>query len=342
MTWQSFSGNIFWDGEMRKGTLHLGRDGSVSFTGEPDTGSRKGTIVPAFINAHTHIGDSFIGREPEGDLAHIVGPNGFKHRMLSSVDDATAISGMIESIETMKRTGTASFIDFRESGIRGANMLRQADPSGKMSIILSRPSSSEEGRTLIKFTSGFGMSSVSDHDTELLRELREICRKEGRIFAIHFAEASEENEDLALSLSPDLIVHCIKTSDNFLDEISRRGTRVAITPRSNTFFGIHADYSRFLDHGIRLMIGTDNCMITAPDMFEEMDFLYRIQRSRGYIEPGAILRMATETPIDFLRDFNIDVPRSYIFYPGLFLSEYEIIVKGGHFQREILRTRHMD
>ena len=333
-----FSGNIYWNGAIRKGSLAVNEDGTARFSPELSSEGRKGTLLPSFINGHTHIGDSFVVSEPEGTLAEIVGPGGFKHRMLASADENDIIRSMSSSIELMKSTGTSGFLDFRESGIRGVELLRKADSEQKMSVILSRPSTASEGEDLILTTSGFGMSAISDHNFDLLMDLRKICRKNKKIFAIHFSEATEENEEMALSLSPDLLVHCLKVSDDFLSSIRKLDIPVAVTPRSNSFYGLHADYSRFLRNGVRLMLGTDNCMVTAPDMFGEMDFLYRRQRSNGYISPSEILKMATDTPRWFLSKFGIHPPSEYLFFPDRFLNEYELILRGGYISREKIKV----
>ena len=43
----------------------------------------EGIILPAFVNAHTHIGDSVAKEPPDMPLVDLVGPRGFKHRVLA-------------------------------------------------------------------------------------------------------------------------------------------------------------------------------------------------------------------------------------------------------------------
>ena len=51
----------------------------------------KGLIVPTFVNAHTHIGDSFIKKKHiklPRNIEELVGPpNGLKHRLLNVASD---------------------------------------------------------------------------------------------------------------------------------------------------------------------------------------------------------------------------------------------------------------
>ena len=333
-----FSGKVYWDGALRDGSLQITDEGRISFSEDLIAGGRKGTVIPSFINGHTHVGDSFINLEPKGNLAEIVGPGGFKHRMLVSANEKDVTRSMEASIHIMKATGTSAFIDFRESGLKGAELLKRSDARTGMAVILSRPSSVSEGEELISFTDGFGMSAISDHNFDLLKDLRQICRRNNRIFAIHFSEASKENEDMALSLSPDLLVHCLQASDEFLTKIHSMGIPVAITPRSNSFYGLSSNYSRLLKKGVKLLLGTDNCMVTAPDMFGEMDFLYRKQRTKGYISPSEILKMVTGNPRAFLSKFGVRVPDEYTFFPDIQMTEYELILRGGYISREKIKV----
>jgi len=78
-----------------------------------------GLIVPTFVNAHTHIGDSFI-REKDVKLPFIrekdvklpknieelvAPPNGLKHKLLNQASEGEIIDGMKKSIGEMKKTG---------------------------------------------------------------------------------------------------------------------------------------------------------------------------------------------------------------------------------------------
>lgn len=333
---RKFTGKIFWEGELRDGTLYLNGE-NVSFDEAMDSSAPKGTLIPSFINSHTHIGDSFIGTEPVGSLSEIVGPNGLKHRMLNSTETGIIRKYMRESLEIMKETGTSTFMDFRESGLKGVSLLNNIGVKYPEKVVLGRPSSIEEGETMINMVDGFGMSSISDHNLDMLKELRNICRKEKKIFAIHFSEGNPENTDEIFELSPDLVVHCIFTDEDFLLSAQKRGMSISITPRSNVFYGIRADYSRFYDGGLKVMLGTDNCMVASPDMFSEMDFIYRLQRDKMRIDPREILRSVLSNPRLFLAEHGKQPDRNLIFFPNKLLTEYEIIIKGRHLRNELIR-----
>ncbi len=236
-----------------------------------------GIVVPPFFNAHTHLGDSFIKRVPAGTIEDIVGPGGYKHRMLESAPDETMIEGMRKSMKTMISTGTLGFADFREGGIKGVELLKKAVNGLPIKpAILSRPveGTDEEIDALLEISDGFGMSSISDHDFEFLRMLSEKAHKNGKIFAIHFSERIREDIGKLLDLKPDFIVHAIETTGEDMDAIAEARIPVVICPRSNCFFGKTPKFCELLEHGIEVHLGTDNGMLAEPDMLEELRFLH--------------------------------------------------------------------
>ncbi|GAH12171.1 unnamed protein product, partial [marine sediment metagenome] len=58
----------------------------------------KGLIVPTLVNAHTHIGDSFIRKRnlklPRNVEDLVAPPDGLKHRLLKEASDLEIIGGM--------------------------------------------------------------------------------------------------------------------------------------------------------------------------------------------------------------------------------------------------------
>ena len=85
-------------------------------------------VCPSFINAHVHIGDSIIKDEGYGmSLSDMVKPpNGIKHVALSNADDEDLVDAMKSSMWEMVNSGITHFIDYREGGIKGVKLLREA------------------------------------------------------------------------------------------------------------------------------------------------------------------------------------------------------------------------
>ena len=123
-----------------------------------------------------------------------------------------------------------------------------------------------------------------------------LVQERGKIFSIHASEWVREDMDYVLSLNPDFIVHCIEADSNDLDRISRMKIPVAVTPRSNYFYGKKPDYSKFLDHEIDMMLGTDNVMVSTPDIYAEMDFMYKVEKTFNRISPEQIVKMVFLNP----------------------------------------------
>ena len=320
-------GSIYINGKFRDGVLRS-IDGKMEFHEEGKNGEQKGTLIPLPVNSHTHVGDSFVREEPFGDLAQVVGPNGFKLRKLAEANQKEIMEGMRRSLIFMRNTGTGTFIDFRESNLAGTLMLNSVKVKGIKKIILGRAANPEEAIKVLNIADGFSFSAVSDANVDEMKELSEIAHGKGKIVAIHFSENIREDFDLVMKLKPDLLVHGIAATEEDLQLISKMKIPVAVTPRSNYFFGKRHDYSEFLSKSVQVMLGTDNVMISEPDIFSEMSFLFRVQRSINRISPEDILKMAIDTPYEFFRKHGINIERSrYIFFPGIRLSDYEIITK---------------
>jgi len=73
----------------------------------PKKPMHKGLIVPTFVNAHTHIGDSFIRKRnlklPRNVEDLVAPPDGLKHRLLKETSDQEIVDGMRESMIPMIR-----------------------------------------------------------------------------------------------------------------------------------------------------------------------------------------------------------------------------------------------
>ncbi|OYR58473.1 nucleoside deaminase, partial [Halorubrum sp. E3] len=85
-------------------------------------------ILPAFVNAHTHIGDSIAKEAGEGlSLDELVAPpDGLKHRLLREASREAKVAAMARSLRYMESTGTGTVLEFREGGVEGVGALRDA------------------------------------------------------------------------------------------------------------------------------------------------------------------------------------------------------------------------
>lgn len=268
--------------------------------GTPPQGSRRSVILPAFSNAHTHLGDSVGYRAPPGTVEAIVGPGGHKARVLAEATRQEKVEGMRRSIDLMYRGGSTSFADYREEGLEGVRSILQAlEGSSVAGVVLGRPTSADaptdEVEAMLAECDGLAFSSVSDWPEAMLREASDMCRRRGKVFSLHASEAVREDIDLILDLKPDFLVHMTAATDDDLARCAEAGVPLVVCPRSNAFFGIELDMPRLLRLGVEVALGTDNAMISEPSMLAEVQAAFSSSTRFGGISPADALRLATSS-----------------------------------------------
>ncbi len=256
------------EGNVLKGELVV-EGGSVKF--EECECKPEFFFAPTFFNAHTHLGDSIAKDPPFMGLIELVGPGGYKHRVLEKAGEAV-VDGIRNSLTIALESGTTALLDFREGGKKGLELLLKADKRG-ICLPLARPSDLREAEELIERSAGFGMSSTRDHDYEFLEELRDIAKRSNKLFGIHAGELDDGDVEDAIALSPDFIVHMNMASGRQLREVMDEGIPIISCIRSNSFFGLlNPKNYRILSEYGSWLLGTDNAMISKPSMLEEMHF----------------------------------------------------------------------
>ena len=246
-------------------------------------------ICPAFFNAHTHLGDTIaMDCRVNGDLAALVTPpDGLKHRLLAEASRQDLVRGMHASIDGMIAGGTAGCADFREGGTAGVLALREAAEGLSFRPLIFGRDGGE------KVAQGLGISSTRDvHDAGTLVA---DARLAGKKIAIHAGERDGGDIDDALTLDPDMLIHCTHATKKQLRECAERQIPIAVCPRSNWTLGVtssprHPPLQEMLDLGCTLLLGTDNVMFVPPDMFSEMAFTSAVYRIDPLVLLGAAVR----------------------------------------------------
>ena len=258
-------------------------DGTIAAIEEVETDSTS-VILPAFVNAHTHLGDS-IAKEAGAGLSLdelVAPPDGLKHRLLRAADRATKVDAMARSIRFMERTGTAAFVEFREGGVEGVSMIEDALADRHAEgVIMGR-----ETEAALSVADGFGASGARDGN---FATIREAARAAGKPFAIHAGERDDEDIDPALDLDPDFVVHMVYAREHHLERLDAEGTPVVVCPRSNLVTNVGTPPIADIDAHTTVAIGTDNAMTNSPSMFREMEFAAKLSD----LPATTILRMAT-------------------------------------------------
>ncbi len=258
-------------------------DGRIEAVEATETDSTD-IIVPAFVNAHTHLGDS-VAKEAAVGLsleAAVAPPDSRKHRRLAAADRSELVSAMRRSLRFMQRTGTARTIDFRESGLDGARALREAAaPLDIDPVVLgSGPSA------VLDVADGYGASGANDDD---FADQRAACKRRERPFGIHAGEPDASDIHAALDLDPDLLVHMVHAAPEHLDRVAEQSVPVAVCPRANTVLDVGTPPLRALLEHTTVALGTDNVMLNPPSMFREMAYTAK----HFDVTAREVLRMAT-------------------------------------------------
>lgn len=257
-----------------------------------------GIVMPALINAHTHLGDSIIKDVPFTDLDSLVKPpHGVKHRALRDIPLQALSDAMRKALLDALVTGTSLLADFREGGISGVNALTAAARAVQKVrvMILGRPSDGrdyigeEEIDTILDVASGLGISGTRDFSTSTIEALINRARLRSKFVAIHAGERDGLDIDSAIGYNPNCLVHMTYASKRQIE----CGIPIVVCPRSNLVTGVgssflHPPISKMLEATV-VGLGTDNVMLNSLNMFAEMEFA-----SKAFVHDDLqVLRMAT-------------------------------------------------
>ena len=288
---------------------------------------------PGFVNAHTHIGDSIgkdIGIDSSFD-SRIHPIHGIKNKILQKSDRKHLIKFMRSSLISMMRNGIVAFADFREGGLQGMDQIKDATSGLSIkSIVLGRPEHYfdisrdfynnpkfdpnviELIRNILKFADGLGISGANENTDGSLNQYRKIIQKKSLkkkyLIGIHSSESPEsvkksmaitgksEVQRIIANLRPNFVVHLTNASDADIKLVAKKNIGVVVCPRANSTLGVGIPkIAKMLNFGCCVGIGTDNIMINSPDMFRELDFIWKLNRSLSDkpISAREILKMAT-------------------------------------------------
>ena len=280
-------------------------------------------LIPGLINSHTHIGDSIakdisLDKDPDSKINPIFG---IKQKILRETEPKKLIHFMRKTMKSMLKKGITTFVDFREGGLEGILLLQKALADLPIrAIILGRieyyQSKSQIKRNtpiplsyqsqieqLVKNCNGIGISGSNENSDLSLKQFS----KTKKIRAIHCAETKQSyfiskqlrkktEPERCILLKPDFLIHMTYATQNDLKFVSKKIKGIVVCPRANASLaeGI-PNVDQMIKAKCNVTIGTDNVMINSPDMFREMDFLWKvtmgIQKKR--IDPKKILKMAT-------------------------------------------------
>ncbi len=316
-------------------------------------------LIPGFVNCHTHIGDSIAKditlNSSVDNRVHPV--SGIKAKILKETDPKHLKNFMKNSCYSMLNKGITTFVDFREGGLEGIMMLKEVLTKIPIrSIILGRlefyqnnieikknvsfpKNKIDELKKLLKKCDGLGISGANENSQSVLN----YYSKTTKIRAIHSSETKQSvstskkitaksETARALNLKPHFMVHMTYASKGDLLATAKRTRGIVICPRANASLaeGI-PDIDLMKKTGCTIALGTDNIMINSPDMFREMDYLWKvsmgIQKKR--VSPKEILKMATVNGGKILKK-EIGIIETGKYADGIFIEKHSLDLEPMH------------
>jgi cytosine/adenosine deaminase-related metal-dependent hydrolase len=227
-----------------RGYLEIGKDGIIKEAkrGPYRRGEGKNTrnstildtegflIIPGLINAHTHIGDS-LGKDVAVDLglnARVHPIYGAKQKILQRSKPDHLKTFIRSSALSMIKKGITTFADFREGGLEGVKLLKDAISGlpikcivfGRVEYYVDITSSStgsapqnlpysalQMASNVLEISDGLGISGANENSDETLKLYRKLIRarktsttsekkktKKKLLIAIHAAESEKTVE----------------------------------------------------------------------------------------------------------------------------------------------------
>ena len=316
-------------------------------------------LIPGFVNCHTHIGDSIAKditlNSSVDNRIHPV--SGIKSKILKETDPKYLKNFMKNSCNSMLNKGITTFVDFREGGLDGILMLKEVLTKIPIrSIILGRlefyqnnieikkniafpKNKVEELTKLLKKCDGLGISGANENSQSVLN----YYSKTSKIRAIHSSETKQsvstskkitgKSETIrALNLKPHFMVHMTYASKGDLFASAKKTRGIVICPRANASLaeGI-PDIDLMKKTGCTIALGTDNIMINSPDMFREMDYLWKVSMGirKTRVNPREILKMATVNGGKILKK-EIGVIETGKYADGIFIEKNSLDLEPMH------------
>lgn len=267
----------------------------------PRAPDARGVVVPAPVNAHTHVGDRALrGRlDPSLGLAALFEPpKGLKHKLLKETPEPILLHFMREALRELTAAGARLAVDFREGGLEGARLLREASRAERVPVrVLGRAQPGEDVGKLLEVADGVGIPAIGNLPPGEAERWAREARRRGKLVALHASEGAREPVGPILDLRPHHVVHMTQAGRGDFLSLASRDLLVVVCPRSNaTLVRRLPDVRTMLEVGCRVALGTDNASMQPLDVLGEAAFLARDCRLSaaqalavtffGWSEPG--------------------------------------------------------
>jgi cytosine/adenosine deaminase-related metal-dependent hydrolase len=303
-----------------------------------------GIICPPLINAHTHLELSPFKAVPHLDfvdwVSHLVAA---RYSRIDDDLSAECLRAKCDAEKSGTAYFVNVGNDFELNRKLGKNQLLQFEQIGINDAAAESIFGRAVSRIAAKNSISTALAIHAPYSTSpsLMRKIKDFNNSNGAITSVHLAETADEvefvksgrgrmvdllNERLGAGkwsfhgtgLSPveyldsigilderTLCVHCVFVSEKDLEILKKRGCGVVVCVRSNrNLSGSVPEVSKFLKHGIRVLLGTDS-KASSPDLdiFAEMSAFYN--EFHSVCTPQHVFRMATIDAADVLGVSNL-------------------------------------
>ncbi|GAB3038580.1 amidohydrolase family protein [Parafrigoribacterium mesophilum] len=301
-------------------------------------------LIPGLINCHTHIEDAALKElafgVPNG-VNLLFEPDGRRHVRMAQLPREDFIAGMRRAAQQMLATGTVAVADYKTGGVAGVAALREAVDGLPLRCLifaghsvfpvqsdevlaknregLSRDQLAEIAATL-EVADGFAPVRVNDTTDVALTQIEQLVREHGKMISTHSAASPDYREqslertgktDITRAvelLHPDFVVHMTVATDAEIEEMAAAGIPMVMCARTMASLGRKIPpYAAAIAAGAVVGLGTDNVMMSSPDLLAEVDFLGRSVRSVN-ADPAVLdaRTLLASLTIDGARTLQID------------------------------------
>ncbi|MEM2291714.1 MAG: amidohydrolase family protein [Nitrososphaerota archaeon] len=280
--------------------------------------------IPAFVNAHTHVADYGIKDLPIGLPTEqaVSPPHSVKYQYLQMTSQEELRDTIRNAVLEMISNGITAFADFREGGRDGCKLLSEVVRELPIEVkILGEFEGGqgvscatleyfvEEVEEICLIADGIGLGDITELTDEQLRTIRDVLFKQNALLAVHIAETPQAQSlskrtwgisEVAriVRFEPDLLIHMTNADEEDIHLLQDKEIPVVCCPRANAVLGDGIPpLAALWEAGTPLALGTDNIMLSSPDMFREMDFFARLVRGQSrkpdIISSKDVLKIAT-------------------------------------------------
>ncbi|MHA1983888.1 MAG: amidohydrolase [Candidatus Hodarchaeales archaeon] len=284
-------------------------------TGSEHISYPKGLILPAFVNAHTHLPETLIrGICDDKNLEEWLFNHVWKVEPAMRAEDAKA--GALLGIAEMISNGVVAFNDQYFYADSIAEAVKETGVKAYLSPSIFEHDGQAESKTIInsfqknldvfnrwhqyddRIFIGFGPHAPYTVDQEWLAKITEAILQRNTKMHIHLQETTKENEDAQKkwgcspielmekleSLPVVFAAHCVHTSSNDRRLLAEHQTPVLSCPQSNlkTASGI-TPIPEYLQQNIQVCLGTDGSASNNNlDVLEEVRLVSLMHKALNY------------------------------------------------------------